>query len=538
MASITRQHVGKYTYLYESVSFRDELGRPRNKKTKIGKLDLKTGLPVYLPEYLERMAAQGTPVEVPQLPEKEPENDWNKVVEQTLDSVKSYGAFHLFHELAKENGLLELLREVFPDKCNEIFSLASFLVESNEPVMYCEDWASRTATLPIGTLSSQRISELLSEITVEQRNAFYQAWNQRNQEDGYIALDITSISSYSQLMKSCEWGYNRDHENLPQINLCMLFGEESMLPVYQTAYTGSLKDVTTLQTTLAEVTALNPDKELRIVMDKGFFSAKNIDRLLHADRPIHFLISVPFTSFFAKKQVESERKDIDCLANTILTGDGVIRGVHKIRSWGKRGDKLHTFVYFNPEKQMKERNDLFRFVTELYQEALLNPHHPKFAQDFQKYLIIRKSSSAPNGYTISIREDVIEKQLATCGWMVLVSDSLDDPQKAIDIYRHKDVVEKSFDRLKNALDLHRLRIHSDDRLDNKLFLGFIAQILISSIHLRMKHNRLYRKFSIHKLLRRLSSLLSASVNGRFFLRPLSRELKDIFSAFHIPLPVG
>ena len=99
MASITRQHVGKYTYLYESVSFRDELGRPRNKKTKIGKLDLKTGLPVYLPEYLERMAAQGTPVEVPQLPEKEPENDWNKVVEQTLDSVKSYGAFHLFHEL-------------------------------------------------------------------------------------------------------------------------------------------------------------------------------------------------------------------------------------------------------------------------------------------------------------------------------------------------------------------------------------------------------------------------------------------------------
>lgn len=87
-------------------------------------------------------------------------------------------------------------------------------------------------------------------------------------------------------------------------------------------------------------------------MDKGFFSAKNIDCLLHADHPIHFLISVPFTSAFAKKQVESERKDIDRPANTILTGDGVIRGVHKIRSWEKRSDKLHTFVYFNPEKQI------------------------------------------------------------------------------------------------------------------------------------------------------------------------------------------
>ncbi len=60
MTCISRQNVGKYTYLYESVSFRDQNGRPRNKKVSIGKIDPDTGRPVFKKEYLERMASAGT----------------------------------------------------------------------------------------------------------------------------------------------------------------------------------------------------------------------------------------------------------------------------------------------------------------------------------------------------------------------------------------------------------------------------------------------------------------------------------------------
>lgn len=55
MASIVTNKIGKYTYIYESVSYRDEKGKPQTKKTPIGKYDLITGLPVYRPEYLERV---------------------------------------------------------------------------------------------------------------------------------------------------------------------------------------------------------------------------------------------------------------------------------------------------------------------------------------------------------------------------------------------------------------------------------------------------------------------------------------------------
>ena len=76
-----------------------------------------------------------------------------------------------------------------------------------------------------------------------------------------------------------EWGYNRDHEQLPQINLCLLMGARSRLPIYQTITSGSLKDVSTLKTTLAKMDAVTSGKPLLLVMDKGFFSAKNINDL-------------------------------------------------------------------------------------------------------------------------------------------------------------------------------------------------------------------------------------------------------------------
>ncbi len=63
MSSIVRQKVGKHTYLYESISYRDADGKPRNKRQPIGKLDPVTGEPIYKPEYLERMRNEGTPIE-------------------------------------------------------------------------------------------------------------------------------------------------------------------------------------------------------------------------------------------------------------------------------------------------------------------------------------------------------------------------------------------------------------------------------------------------------------------------------------------
>ena len=61
MSSITKQRIGKYIYLYESTSYWDKEKGPRNKKVSIGRIDPKSGEPVYKPEYLTRVAPQSSP---------------------------------------------------------------------------------------------------------------------------------------------------------------------------------------------------------------------------------------------------------------------------------------------------------------------------------------------------------------------------------------------------------------------------------------------------------------------------------------------
>jgi len=178
-------------------------------------------------------------------------------------------------------------------------------------------------------------------------------------------------------------------------------------------------------------------------MDKGFFSTKNINYLLDDTQhnPINFLISVPFTSSFAKKQVESERKDIDCVEKTIVINGSPMRAITKERSFNGK-HKVYTHIYYSAKKAGGIREELFTHIAELKEQATTRPEKFIDNEEHRKYLIIRKSEKSENGYTINIKTDVVEKALATAGWVVLIASNIYDAKKAMCIYRDKDVVEK------------------------------------------------------------------------------------------------
>jgi hypothetical protein len=549
MSSITRQRIGRHTYLDESVSYWDsEKKAPRNKKVRIGKIDPESGGPIYKQEYIDRLASEGKPVEGLRTWDRFHRRPRAGLVAvggaslnqaaEILDTIKDYGASYFLEAIARKIGLIEILARSLPDCWEEVFMLACYLIASDKPVMYCDDWIESNESMEVGRMSSQRVSDLLAGFGYGERNSFYKAWHKHIREQEYIALDITSVSSYSRQMTEVEWGYNRDHEDLPQINICMLFGEMSRLPVYQTVYSGSLKDVSTLEATLEELAALTGDREIMIVMDKGFFSAKNVNMLIGDDERegYKFLVSVPFTSKFAKSQVESERKDIDRISNVVHTNGSPIRGIHKMRTWGAKGVKLHTHVYFNPEKEVKDRNELYGHVAYLQTAAQQAPDNWKFKEDYERYLIIRKSEKSDIGLTVNIREDVVAKELKTVGWFVLLSNRIDGVQHAYDVYRGKDVVEKAFLKYKNNLGLDRLRVHGDTRMHNKTFVAFIALIVSSHIYNVMKEKGLFKSMTFDRLLITLSKIKSATVGGAKILRPLTKEQKTIFEKFDVPLP--
>ena len=127
---------------------------------------------------------------------------------------------------------------------------------------------------------------------------------------------------------------------------------------------------------------------------------------------------------------------------------------------------------------MKTREDLYAHVALLKEQAQTDPVGAMQDEECKKYLLIRHSEKADSGYTITIRNDIIDEELKHGGWMVLISNDISDAREALLIYREKDVVEKGFMRLKNSLDLGRLRVHQENSMQNKTFVGFLALILL------------------------------------------------------------
>ena len=137
--------------------------------------------------------------------------------------------------------------------------------------------------------------------------------------------------------------------------------------------------------------------------------------------------------------------------------------------------------------------------------------------------------------TVGISKDVVEKGLRHSGWFILISNDIADTQEALDLYRAKDVVEKSFFQYKNNLGLDRLRVHSDERALNKTFIAFIALIISSHIRKVMRAKGLVDVFTFGKLLRTLSKLKIAYINRIPVLQPLTKDQKLIFKNFALEL---
>ena len=190
---------------------------------------------------------------------------------------------------------------MFADDWQKILTCAYYLVSEGGALCHVSEWITRNRVPYNCSLISQRITELLTRITPSMQQEFFQKWININKQDKYYAMDITSISSYSDFIEFVRWGYNRDGEEFPQINLLMLTGEKSRLPIYYRIIPGNIKDVSTLQESLKTLELINAGT-LHYVMDKGFYSEKNIDAFY--DRHLKFMVGVPFTASFAKDAVE------------------------------------------------------------------------------------------------------------------------------------------------------------------------------------------------------------------------------------------
>lgn len=302
--NISYQHNKKTgaVYVYSVKSYWDkEKKAPRNKQVYLGKLNQETG------ELIP--ATRRKPRQKKELP---------PVGEMPVATTKVVGPCLLLQKAAEDTGLTTILKRCFPQSHKMILSLAFFLTHKGLPLSRCETWSTSHLHPFAETIASQRVSELLRSISESDRQRFLSLWLKNVSENNHLCYDITSISSYAQSNEFVRYGYNRDHEDLPQINMAMLFGQESKLPAYYRRMQGNISDVATLKTTIRSLDFLDASR-MHFVLDRGFYSKSNIDDLLA--RRLHFTIALPIGRKWVEEIIEEHIDSVASPANYREVGE-------------------------------------------------------------------------------------------------------------------------------------------------------------------------------------------------------------------------
>lgn len=511
MSYVIEKRVGNSTYLYEATSFWDpEKKQSRQKRVYLGKKDPHTGEPVRPRQRLPRLS-------------------------------KDYGNVYLLQHIADCIGLSALLKQVFPADYRTLLALMFFDISEAQPLYLFPSWAEATTLPAIPTLTSKTLTTFtrkLGQMEAE-RLEFSKQWSQTLEEVHAIVFDITSLSSYSALLPESEWGYNRDREKLPQVNVGILYAEQANLPLYYHVYPGSIPDVSTLKNVVTYLKVFDL-QDILFVMDRGFYSATNISHMKQAQ--LTFLIPLPksvklFSSLRAK-----HARQVSHPANSLLFKDEVLYHIQDSMTINKVDLQAH--VYFDPQKRSAQTARFLKDILALERLAQQQTFHTQ--QEARRYLSTQMKGAShffrvtgKTGQIEIVRKPrTLSRRMANMGTTImLTNDSLLSPDNMLALYRQKDYLEKIFDSLKNEFDGKRLRGSTKDTIEGRLFLKFIGLILYSALANTMREQHLFQQYSIRELMYELKKLrLVTMTDGTSFLTEISKRQRRIFQKFDINIP--
>ena len=503
-------------YLYAVESYWDkDKKQARNKQVCLGRLDEETG------EVVKS--------------ERKKHTEKPNAVEGVSAIAKVYGPYLLLAKLAKDTGLAAALKKSFPYKHDEILSLAYFIAQKGLALSRCEIWSSSHMHPAEKIINSQRVSELLQHITENERQHFLSLWLKRLSENELLCYDITSVSSYAAGNEYIRWGHNRDKEKLPQINLAMLFGQQSGLPAYYRRMPGNITDVMTLENTISTLDFLGKVK-LHFVLDRGFYSETNIDALLN--KRYHFAIMVITSRLWVRDIIDQYYEMIESPKHYRQTGENeVLYMISHLHSWG--GRRCYAHLYYNASRAAEDFDKLSRRLVCCKEELEAEDPQESNKELYDRFFIVKRTPK--RGLSVKYNDAAIQKyRKRYAGFFCILTNVKTDSGELLELYRRKDVVENCFDDLKNTLDMKRLRIHSSATMDSRLFIQFIALILISktrSIAAVAKQNKEMRYLTVREIMEAMECIVRITYSGRYgsTISEIAPLQQDIITAFNLEL---
>ena len=363
--------------------------------------------------------------------------------------ILDFGDSYILGKYIKNLPIHKAINEILPNERDTLMSLLFYRILTNKKAnCYASAWWSGNYAcllFPKAQLTSQRISEFFVRLGEENvQRIFFERYldilyGNRNGQTAAILIDSSGLPNAAKMSVTQLNNHNGDISL--EARLIYVIDRQNGMPIYFRYCPGNIVDVSTLCTTIAELSQYNVNVDSAIV-DAGYFSEPNVKELY--ENGIHFVTRLAPNRVIFKDIVGKHLNDIVSAKYAIRYGGRLVYMKKvKVNVYGYEG-----CAYLGVD--MDSRNTQLKKATFNCMDDKLAPEE-------------------------------IDKRISKLGVFVLLSSDDMDTKDILPLYYTRQQIEQVFDIAKNNADILPLRTQNEDTFRGHLMLTFLATAILQKM---------------------------------------------------------
>ena len=340
-----------------------------------------------------------------------------------------------------------------------------------------------------------------------------------------IVYDLSAIRYFGSCNDLAGYGhYYPYNSSNKEINFVLAVTRDHGIPVHHRILPGSIVSVSTVKNFAMELKDFGI-ASIMIVMDRGFYSKKNIQDL----RKYSLICVLPTTLSLYRdllsksKGIENSRNYIPSGNDTIFHMDHSVEGTRyivffspkmraeKIQAFYSRISDMERGLHEMQDQEFNSQQDMIRSVT-------------KAAGNMLKYIEINQSGKT---FTYRLKHNAIKTRKNRMGFFVLFTNTRMSAEDVLRIYRQKDVVEKAFMHSKPSME--PLYARSERGTRARMFLSILGYSILAMIASRSG-------FTYQQTEKSISGIKEiVYTNGSHSVVELTKEQKELLKKISVEL---
>lgn len=428
-----------------------------------------------------------------------------------------------------------------------VLDLAAYaIIMENNAGQYYPEYAYNHPLFTDGMkiYSDSKVSDLLRSLTEEQCVGFLNEWNgsRDHREKIYISYDSTNKNCQAGDIEIVEFGHPKDDQGQPIFNYAVAYDTHNREPLFYEKYPGSVNDISQLEFMLEKAYGYGY-RRIGFILDRGYFSRQNLDSM--DKRGYSFVIMVRGMADFVRETIRGvkgtfEKKRVHYVDEYDLYGTTVCT-----RLYPTDAKKRYVHIYHSIQKESAEITKLQSGIRK--QKQFMDRHVNEvktFGPGFERYFILHYNEKTGQFQFAEEKTAVIEEELEFSGYFCIITSEKMDFKDAIRLYKSRDGSEKLFRGDKSYLGNRSLRVYSDDALESKLFIEFIALIVRCRIYTRLQEklrgmDQKPNYMTVPAALKELEKIEMVRMTDNVYRldHAVTKTQKTILSAFGIDVPL-